>query len=355
LSRYLTCVACLVTTVAHAQLPPEKQPDLPIDPAIADRLIEGIAASLKDSYVFPDAVPDLEKAIRAHLNTGEYKRFRSAAPLVEHISRQLQDAAHDRHLRLVYYSEALPAPGSDKPPTADERAAWRAKQVAEGAAHNFGFERAELLEGNIGYLKLHSFEEADLGGETAVAAMNFLAHARALIFDLRENHGGDPGMIALILSYLFEEPTHLNDIFWRPDNSTGQYWTSGHVSGSRFTGDVYVLISGHTFSAGEEFAYDLQTQKRATIVGEPSAGGAHPITIHRLDDHFAVLVPSGRAINPITHTDWEGVGVKPDVAAAPELALKTAQLAALEKLHAEAAVIASVKKELALLKTGAKQ
>jgi hypothetical protein len=342
--RWLWVVAWLAPAGAGAQLPPEKQPDLPLDPAIADRLLEQMATEIADSYVFPDRVAALQKAIRAHVGTGEYRGLHSAAAFVERVTRQLQEASHDRHLRLVYYHDPQPAPGP--PPAPEVAAARRAAEAAAAAEANYGFPRAEILPGNIGYLEVRSFEDPAIGGGTAVAAMNFLAHTRALIFDLRDNHGGDPGMVALILSYLFDEPTHLNDLYWRPGNFTGQFWTSGYVNGPRYPGPVYVLTSAQTFSAGEEFAYDLQAQKRATLVGAPTGGGAHPITLHRLDEHFTLLVPSGRAINPVTHGDWEGTGVQPETKVAPELALEAAHLAALEKVHAEADLVAAARAKL---------
>jgi C-terminal processing protease CtpA/Prc len=126
---------------------------------------------------------------------------------------------------------------------------------------------------------------------------------------------------------------HLNDIYSRPDNQTHQWWTLAFVPGKRFTGkSVYVLTSKMTFSAAEEFTYNLKNLKRATIVGETTGGGAHPGGQQRVNDHFAVWVPTGRAINPITKTNWEGTGVQPDVAVSADLALKTAHLAALEKV-----------------------
>jgi C-terminal processing protease CtpA/Prc len=164
--------------------------------------------------------------------------------------------------------------------------------------------------------------------------MNFLADTDALIVDLRKNGGGDPAMVALLCSYFFGvESVHLNDIYFRPDDSTQQYWTSPFVPGRKYTDkDVYVLTSGYTFSGAEDFANNLKTLKRATIVGETTGGGANPGGMERLHDHFAIFVPSGRAINPITKSNWDGTGVEPDVKVSAELALQKAHAIALEKL-----------------------
>ena len=190
---------------------------------------------------------------------------------------------------------------------------------------NCGFEKAELLERNIGYLKFDFFGDPSVCGATATAAMGFLANAAALIIDLRENHGGDPAMVAYVASYLFDTRTHLNDLFRRSTNKTTEYWTKPELPGKKLgKTPVYVLTSSGTFSGGEEFVYDLKNLKRATIVGETTGGGAHPTGPHRVDDHFLIAVPGGRPINPVTKTDWEGTGVVPDVKVAADKALETA-------------------------------
>ena len=119
---------------------------------------------------------------------------------------------------------------------------------------------------------------------------------------------------------LFDEPTHLDDIYDRGQNSTEQLWTFPYIPGKKLTGKaVYVLTSNRTFSAGEEFSYDLKSLSRATVVGEATGGGAHLVAPHRIDDHFFIRLPFGRFINPITRTDWEGTGVEPDIkVAAPD-------------------------------------
>jgi len=168
--------------------------------------------------------------------------------------------------------------------------------------------------------------------------MNFLANVEAIVFDLRENGGGDPKMIAFLSSYLFAERTHLNDLWTRKGDITDQYWTDPYVPGKRLDGKpAFVLTSKNTFSGGEEFTNNLKTLKRATIIGETTGGGAHPVSGHRVNEHFGIGVPFARAINPITHTNWEGTGVEPDVKVPAADALTTAQKLAAEKLAAKPA------------------
>jgi C-terminal processing protease CtpA/Prc len=197
---------------------------------------------------------------------------------------------------------------------------------------NAGFVKIERLPGNVGYLELHGFMPG--AEEPAAAAMNFLAGTDALIIDLRNNRGGGPQAVTLLCSYFFDEkPVHLNSLFWRKDNRTDDFWTLKSVAGKRYLGkDIYILTSKRTFSAAEEFAYDLQCLKRATLVGETTGGGAHPGGMAPLGEHFMAFIPMGRAINPITKTNWEGKGVKPDIAVPADKALETAHQRAIEQL-----------------------
>src|SRR5436309_12576418 len=174
-----------------------------------------------------------------------------------------------------------------------------------------------------------------IAGETAAAAMTFLSTCEAVIFDLRQNGGGDPTMVAFLTSYLFgSQPVHLNDFFNRITGETRQSWTLAYVPGKRLTDkDAYVLTSARTFSGAEEFTYNLKHLRRASIVGETTGGGAHLVSGQRINDHFIIGVPSGRPINAVTKGDWEGTGVEPDAKVSAEDALKTAHLMALEKLE----------------------
>ena len=181
---------------------------------------------------------------------------------------------------------------------------------------------------------MRGFSDVEYGGETAVAAMNFLSNADAIIIDLRNNGGGSPAMIQLISSYLFDSnPVHLNNFYWRPTDSNSQTWTLPHVSGTRSPDTpLYILTSSGTFSAAEEFSYNLKNLERATLIGETTGGGAHPGGSLIATERFMVWVPTGRAINPITNTNWEGSGVIPHIKTSAREALDKAYTIALEQL-----------------------
>jgi retinol-binding protein 3 len=333
--RILTLVAIWMALVAPsfpAAQEPAEEPDLTIDSALRNQVVEGVIRHLKEAYVFPEVADKMGEALQVRLQHGEYDGVSSAKRFAEILTEHLQEVSRDKHLRVGYRHHPFPSGTDGDAPSPQERERRR----RELRAINFGFEKAERLEGNIGYLDLRGFLPAALGAETAVAAMNFLANTDAIIFDLRKNGGGDPAMVALISSYLFDpEPVHLNSLYWRPTDFSHQWWTLPYVPGQRLGTDkeVYVLTSSYTFSAAEEFTYNLKSLKRATIIGETTGGGAHPGGTRPVHPNFVVWVPSGRAINPITQTNWEGTGVRPDVAVSADEALGEAHLRAVKAIE----------------------
>ncbi len=181
------------------------------------------------------------------------------------------------------------------------------------------------------------FVPAATAGETAIAALTFLAYCDAIIIDLRQNGGGDPSQIQLISSYFFPEPTHLNDIYTRAEDKMENFWTLPYVPGRKpLEADLYILTSKETFSGAEEFSYNMKNLKRATLIGETTGGGAHPTDEKVIQSKFILAVPSARAINPITKTNWEGTGVTPDIAVPAPQAFDKAYAMALEKLASKA-------------------
>lgn len=295
--------------------------------AAKHQIIQRLSQELTDRYIFPDraarAIRDLASAEQA----GRFESITDPKAFSDALTAKLAQTLHDKHLQLFYSSDVLPPqedPGKPSPAAKD-------RMRERMAFANFGIVKAMRLRGNVGYLDIIGFPPAELMGPTLQSAMQFLSNTDSLIIDMRTNGGADPSGVALLCSYLFApgEKIHINDLYMRTAKTTSgkteEFWTST-VPGVTYTKPVYVLTSSHTFSGGEEFAYDMQTHKRATLVGETTGGGANPGDIIRLSDHFSAFIPSGRAINPITHTNWEGVGVKADVSTTAQKALQYAYL-----------------------------
>jgi hypothetical protein len=328
---FAAALALILATPGHAQQF-DRGPDTTIDAATRSRVIDGVLQRVQEGYVFPDKATEMTKAVRQRARRGEYDRIVSAEALADSLTAHLQSVTHDRHLHVVYRSQGVP----DEPPAADPTGDERRERLEFGRQVNYGLERAERLAGNVGYLEIRSFAfDAEMVDSALAAAMNFLANTQALIIDVRRNGGGDPKMVAAVCSYLMRPKTLVNKFYWRPLKRWDEFRT-GSVSGRYYgtTKPVYVLTSDETFSGAEEFAYDIQTQKRGEVVGDTTGGGAHPGGMRRVTDNFGVWVPSGRAVNPVTGTNWEGVGVRPDVPVETKDALRTAHLRALEQLVA---------------------
>ena len=323
-------ILCLITlSVANIASAQPEQPDLTIDAATRTQVIDAILKRLNDSYVFPEVAKKMEQSIRDRTDKKEYDQITSAKQFATTLTKDLQAVSSDKHLRVRYSHSPIPERGPRREPTAEERE----QRKRDMSWMNHGFVKVERLRGNIGYLEFLNFADEELGADTVAASMNFINGTDALIIDLRGNGGGNPAMVALICSYLFgPEPVHLNDLYWREGDRTDQFWTKKEVAGKRYLNkDVYVLTSKRTFSGAEEFTYNLKNLKRATIIGETTGGGAHPGGMFRMSPHFGAFVPTGRAINPITKTNWEGTGVTPDVAVPADQALVVARLMALKK------------------------
>jgi hypothetical protein len=294
-------------------------------------VVREVARLAAEKYVYPDRGRELGREIQARLERGGYDGCGEGGELALALTEDLRALSKDRHWSVVY--DPGRAVAHVDPETEDDEAKL-ARWLARARRKNFGFEKVERLRGNVGYIDLRRFEQAEHAGETAVAALAFVSNCDALIFDLRQNHGGYPSMVQLITSYLFDpKPRQINAFYYRPSDETQQFWTFPHVPGRRLPGvPVYVLIGRATGSAPEEFAYNLKQMERATLVGERTVGAAHPVTVEVVQGSFRVRLPYGRPINPISGENWEGSGVEPHIAVPEEDALKTAHLHALAHL-----------------------
>jgi hypothetical protein len=292
-------------------------------------IIDSVRFHLDKTYIFAETAEKMGKALSKNLKKGKYDDLNDLDAFTRRMTVDMEEISHDRHLWVFPASEDEIRIARQDEPSDDDLES----RIAQQAYTNFGFEKVEILSNNIGYLKFNQFEDAKYAGETAVAAMNFLANCDAVIIDLRENGGGSPTMVQLISSYFFDEATHLNNFYIREADTIKQFWTQSHVEGPSLADKpLFILTARRTFSGAEEFAYNMKNLERATIIGETTGGGAHPTTVVIFPDLGTKMgVPFGRAVNPITMTNWEGTGVEPDIKVPQEEALDVAIYEALKK------------------------
>lgn len=307
-------------------------PDGPIDARARDVVIAAVVGQLERAYVFPDKGKAMAADLRARRQHGEFDGVAGASAFAEVLTKVLRENSHDGHLEVRYMplaADGAAAAAGVQGVDADER--------IEERRFNFGVSDVQRLKGNIGYIDVHQFGRPDGAVPRIAAAMALVADTATLVVDLRQCSGGDPETVMAFASYLYDKPTHLNDVYWRDDGRLERRWTSATVAGRRYgqSRPVYLLTSSDTFSGCEDLAYALKNNRRAVLVGEATGGGAHAGSPQRLTPQFMMFVPTGRPINPVTHTDWEGVGVAPDVAVSADKALDTAQVAALTAMIAK--------------------
>lgn len=327
LKRILVATA-IVAMPAAAPLPALAQPAsaaapglAPLDAAARQSVVTALATALRDRYVFPDVAEQAAAKLEAALAAGEYDTLDHAA-FAARLNADVAAIAHDKHLNIS-------GPGSGPPPGPPPGAGPMPRADA-------GVVRADRLAGDIGYIEVIGFPPPPSFKPALDRAMAALAGSRALIIDVRRNGGGAPPAVAYLVSYLVaaDQRVHINDIVIRTPG-TGDFTRQSAYSEPTpvsFAGvPVTVLTSSRTFSGGEEFAYDVKALKLATLVGEPTGGGANPTGPAPLGNGFMASIPFGRAENPVTGTNWEGHGVDPDVAVPAADALKVA----LERLGAE--------------------
>lgn len=319
--RFAACISLLpllpvsaTPVAAQAGPPPAAAPAKVIDPGARQAVVEKLAQSLRDQYVFPDVGEQAAAAITAAQARGDYNALSDPAALAARLTTDLAAIAHDKHLRVISQASGPPPPGPGAPPAMRDEA---------------GIVRADKLANDIGYIEVSGFPPPPLFKPVLDRALATLKGSRALIIDERRNNGGAPQSVAYLVSYLLPRAKPVTIIeFINRTPATREFKRDRTMSTPTpfsFAGvPIYVLTSNTTFSGGEEFAYDMKTMKRATLVGEVTGGGANPVGPVNLGQDFMATMPAGRPESPITKTNWEGVGVEPDVKVPSAQALSTA-------------------------------
>jgi hypothetical protein len=306
--------------------PPESS--LQVTPAVTRLLIDSLRQSLNRNYIFPDSAMKMIRYVEAEFKKGAYTAITDPRKLAEQLNKDLQKGHRDGHFHIIYnprFAREL-----------SDTTGWAARQrfgdsmaLERSREDNFTFHEIKILPGNIGYLVFNGFSGfVNEARPIITGAFRFLSNTKALIIDLRENSGGSPRMVSQIESYFFPGKTHLNDIVHRIEGTTEEFWTDpAKAEGIYLKMPIYILTSRGTYSAAEDFTYGMQSIKRAIIVGEKTGGGAHPGRPFPIGQGFVASIPHSRSLNPYTHTDWEGTGVRPDIPIAANKALEAAQMA----------------------------
>jgi len=280
------------------------------------RLIQAVAAEVRRHYFDPQLAETTAADLFAHDRAGDYNAILDDQAFASLVARNLIEASRDNHFTVEYTSGAFP--DFSKPPPGEFHEHYRAAMKQADCT----FEKVEMRRNNVGYLKLNSFPDISVCQSRAESAMAALNNANAIIFDLRDNRGGYANMVVLLASYLFDHPEYM---FNPRDPVSEQTWTRSPIRGSKLADKpVYILTSSRTYSAAEQFSFDLKMLKRATLIGERTAGASHSGVLFNIGEHFAVGIPEHRPLNPFSDKDWALIGVEPDVQSNAASALATA-------------------------------
>ncbi|TYQ17483.1 UNVERIFIED_ORG: peptidase S41-like protein [Zoogloea ramigera] len=296
-------------------------------------IVQTLVTKMNANYIEPAVAERVGSAIVRKNAEGGYATAASVKAFSAALAKDLRELSGDLHFGAAFYEGLRERSGTPELPNRAKMEEWRDQTARRG----YDIEKIERLPGNVGYIELSGFGGPEFVGAAYTAAMSLMAGTDALILDLRRNGGGSPASVAYLMSHFFPlgDERHLIDMYDRPSDTTRQFWTVKTVA-QRYDKPVYVLTSARTFSGGEDFSYGIQAQKRGTVVGETTGGGSNPVSWYNVGQDIIVSIPTARTTNFVTKTNWEHVGVKPDIAVPAAQALQTAQVAILRNLVSSA-------------------
>lgn len=272
-------------------------------------VIEKLSILINDFYINPDVAQKTSIHLNNQVEAGFFNQYKDHQSFAEALTKEVQNINKDKHMRIMA-NKPFEVPDN----SIERKAEMRMDQINNYRTYNHGFRELKLLEGNVAYLDISGFAEMDRAKEIADAYMKLMSQADAVIIDLSKNGGGSPHMVQYLCSYFFDQKLHLNSLYYREGDRTEEYWTLEEVGGRKMADvPLFIVIGEETFSGAEEFSYNMQTQKRAILIGQTSAGAANPGGTRMINKDLGVFIPTGRAINPITSTSWENIGVVPEI------------------------------------------
>jgi C-terminal processing protease CtpA/Prc len=289
------------------------------------KVLSDITEKVQQYYIDGNAYKKVDSLFQSEVKNGSFNNI-SKKDFAALLTEKLRTGIKDQHFFVKYLENHTPEKKINEKET-------EKLYNFQNSLENFGFENIQRLEGNIGYINFKGFADPKSSTRVLESAMNFVANTNSLIIDLRENGGGDNGMLLLFCSYFFNNKTNLYTTYFRYTNKTVQNSTQSKVSGQKYLHKkIYILTSKKTFSAGEALAYFLQQNKLAEVIGERTGGAANPVEHFIIQDQYLLLVPAGKITSSVSHNNWEHIGVTPDQETKVENALKTAHIKALENI-----------------------
>lgn len=286
--------------------------------------IEKLSLLIQDFYIYPDVAKKTSEHLYKQYEAGYFDKCKDNETFATVLTESVQSVNKDKHMRIMTNEPNIASQNN-----LEVKSAHRMGQINNYRNLNHGFKELKIMEGNVAYLDLRMFAPMERAKDIADAYMKLLSLSDAVIIDLRHNGGGNPSMVQYLCSYFFDKKLHLNSLYYREGDRTEEFWTLEEVEGKKLVDiPLFIMIGEETFSGAEEFSYNMQTQKRATLIGQTTAGAANPGGTRGINENLSVFIPTGRAINPITNTSWEGVGVQPEILTKKEETLEKAHILA---------------------------
>ncbi len=311
-----TIFIILTSIVSVQQVSAQEKVELVLDNEKRAAILNNVAETIEQNYIIEKTGNEMADILRSKLKQGDYDKFKDPTKFYRQLTRDLITVSQDYHIRIIpLRKKRVETPEIEK------------QELEALRTLNFGLNKLEILNGNIGYLALRSFRDSKEMDLKIAAAMEFLSETKGIIIDLRENGGGSAKTVQLFSSYFFNESVHLTTIESRDPEETEEIWTHT-VTGKKLPDiPLFLLTSSNTFSAAEGFTYHLKALGRATVIGEVTSGGAHLTKFIDLpEQNITIRVPYKRSVNLITKTNWEKTGVIPNIEVPANLALEIAVL-----------------------------
>jgi hypothetical protein len=302
---------------AAAPPPPPAPSGTPLTADAQQAVVDSIGKLLERMHAAPDTGEMIADRLRERLRAGAYASLTAPQAFAAAVTQDMQAVNGDRHLRLTTGAPQMPAPGSGAP-----------------GSVNQGFERVEMMPGNVGYIKVAGpLRQTPAALEAATGAIRQVAGADAVILDLRGVPGGSAEMVDHIVSHFVAPGTPLVQVYNRSQGTTNVRTALQAVPGPRrLDVPLYVLIDQGSFSAAEALPFILQSLGRATLVGERTRGGGRNNAFIPVGHGLTASITFTRVTDPRTGRGWEGVGIQPEVAVASAQALDAAHRHALQRL-----------------------